>query len=318
MSNQESLNLPNGESDSPPKKSPKLERGKMRNYKSLQEDLNLTNQSLDLSNRGPNPPPTKESKLEQRTLKNFSRMSLNLSKQESNPHPMKSPKLEHRPMRNFTSVQDSLNLSDHESNPPPMKSPKLMRNFMSLQKSLNLSNSEPNLHLMKESKLDHRIMRNLSESGPNPPLIRKSTLYHKIKRTYVLLSLPDETLLKILGYLDIFDLKGCAQVSKRLQRVALDTSLEYSDNRSVPSLYERTLCLCVKDLISKGLFEMAKNVEVSRCKEQHCRTVRQIWHQNITRENTIEYLTSATPIQPSKEWHASVKINEREHLVHRL
>ena len=189
---------------------------------------------------------------------------------------------------------------------------------MSLQKSLNLSNSEPNLHLMKESKLDHRIMRNLSESRQNPPLIRKSTLYHKIKRTYVLLSLPDETLLKILGYMDIFDLKGCAQVSKRLQRIALDTSLEYSDNRSVPSLYERTLCLCVKDLISKGLFEMAKNVEVSRCKEQHCRTVRQIWHQNITRENTIEYLTSATPIQPSKEWHASVKINEREHLVHRL
>ena len=321
MSLQESLNLSNCESNSPPKKSPKLEHrkmGKMKNYKSLQESLNLTNQSLDLSNRGPNPPPKKESKLEQRTLKNFSSMSL----QELNPPPMKSPKLEHRKMRNLGSFQESLNLLNSESNPPPMKSPKLehgkMRNFMTLQKSLDLSNSEPNLHLMKESKLDHRIMRNLSESGPNPPLIRKSTLYHKIKRTYVLLSLPDETLLKILGYMDIFDLKGCAQVSKRLQRIALDTSLEYSDNRSVPSLYERTLCLCVKDLISKGLFEMAQNVEVSRCKEQHCRTVRQIWHQNITRENTIEYLTSATPIQPSKEWHASVKINEREHLVHRL
>ena len=89
MSNQESLNLPNGESDSPPKKSPKLERGKMRNYKSLQESLNLCDQSLDLSNREPNPPPTKESKLEQRTLKNFSSMSLqeslNLSNRESNP-----------------------------------------------------------------------------------------------------------------------------------------------------------------------------------------------------------------------------------------
>ena len=321
MSLQESLSLSNCESNSPPKKSPKLERGKMRNYKSLQESLNLTDQSLDLSNPPPNPPPKKESKLEQRTLKNFSSMSLqeslNLSKSESNPPPMKSPKLELRTMR--------------KSNPPSMKSPKLergkMRNFMSLQKSLNLSNSEPNLHLMKESKPDHGIWKNfmslqkshnLSISEANHPLIKKSTLYPIIKRTYDILSLPDETLLKILGYMDIFDLKGCAQVSKRLQRIALDTSLEYSDNRSVPSLYERTLCLCVKDLISKGLFEMAKNVEVSRCKEQHCRTVRQIWHQNITRENTIEYLTSATPIQPSKEWHASVKINEREHLVHRL
>ena len=229
------------------------------------------------------------------------------------------------------SLQESLNLSNRESNPPPMKSPKLqhgtMRNFMSLQKSLNLSNSEPNLHLMKESKLDQRIMRNfrtphkslnLSESGPNPPLMKKLALDHRIKKTYELLSLPDEILLKILGYMDIFDLKGCAQVSKRLQRVALDLSLEYSDNRTVPSLYERTLCLCVKDLISKGLYEIAKNVEVSRCTEQHCRTVRQIWDQIITRENTFEYVFSATPMQPSKEWHASVKIKEREHLVHRL
>jgi hypothetical protein len=248
--------------------------------------------------------------------------SLNLSDHESNPPPMKSPKLEHRTMKNCISLQESLNLSNHESNPPPMKSPKLehvkMRNFMSLQKSLNLSNSEPNLHLMKESKLDQRIKRNLSESGPNPPLIKKSTLNHRIKRTYDLLSLPDEILLKILGYMDIFDLKGCAQVSKRLQRVALDPSLEYSDNRTVPSLYKRTLCLCVKDLISKGLYEIAKNFEVSRCTEQHCRTVRQIWDQIITRENTFEYVFSATPMQPSKEWHASVKIKEREHLVHRL
>ena len=367
MSLQESLNLSNHESNSPPKKSPKLEHRKMRNFMSLQESLNLCNLSLDLSNRQPNPPPTKESKLEQRTLKNFSSMSLqeslNLSKRESNPHPMKcqilehrtmrkfmsvteslnlsnresnpppmkSPKLEHRTIRNFMSVQESLNLSNREPNPPPMKSPKLehrtMRNFMSLQKSLNLSNSEPNLHLMKESKLDHRIMKNfmslqksvnLSGREPNPPLIKKSKLYPRIKRTYVFLSLPDEILLKILGYMDIFNLKGCAQVSRRLQRVALDPTLVYSDNRSVPSLYERTLCLCVKNLISKGLYEIAKNVEVKHCNEQHCRTVRHIWDQIITSENTFEYFTSATPIQPSKEWHASVKINEREHLVHRL
>ena len=259
--------------------------------------------------------------------------SLNLSKHESFHHSMKSPILEHRKIRNFMSATESLNLSNHESNPPPLKSPKLqhrtiqMRNFMSLQKSLNLSNSEPNLHLMKESKLDQRFMRNfmshqkslnMCESGPNPPLNKKSTLDHRIKRTYELLSLPDEILLKILGYMDIFNLNGCAQVSRRLQRVALDPKLVYSDNRSVPSLYERTLCLCVKNLISKGLFEIAKNVEVTHCNEQHCRKVRNIWDQIITSENTFEYFTSAKPVQPSKEWHASVKINEREHLVHRL
>ena len=105
MSLKESLNLSNRESNSPPMKSPKLEHrkmGKMRNFMSLQESLNLCDQSLDLSNREPNPPPTKESKLEQRTLKSFSSMSLqeslNLSKRESNPHPMKSQKLENPPL----------------------------------------------------------------------------------------------------------------------------------------------------------------------------------------------------------------------------
>ena len=226
--------------------------------------------------------------------------SLNLSNcepnpplmKESKPNPPKESKLEYRMMRNFMSLQESLNLSNREPNPPLMKRSKLarrrMRNFMSLQKSLNLSNREP-----------------------NPPLIK-----HRTEKNFM--SLPDEMILKLFSYMDIFNLKACAQVSKRLQRVALDSSLEYRNNRSVPSLYERTLCLCVKDLISNGLYKTAKDVEVRRCNRQHCKTVRHIWDQIITSENTFTYFTSAQPMPQSKEWHSSVKINEREHLVHRL
>ena len=85
-----------------------------------------------------------------------------------------------------------------------------------------------------------------------------SKLNNNVKR---ILELPDEILLKILSYLNILDLKKCAQVSKRMQTVAFDQSLDYSDNRSMPSLYEKTLCLCVKNLITDREYEIAQLVE---------------------------------------------------------
>ena len=39
------------------------------------------------------------------------------------------------------------------------------------------------------------------------------------------LPFPDEILLKILGYLNVIDLRQCAQVSKRLQKICMDKSL---------------------------------------------------------------------------------------------
>ena len=38
-------------------------------------------------------------------------------------------------------------------------------------------------------------------------------------------SFPDEILLKILGYLDLIDLRKCARVSKRFHKICMDKSL---------------------------------------------------------------------------------------------
>ena len=39
------------------------------------------------------------------------------------------------------------------------------------------------------------------------------------------LPFPDEILLKIIGYLNLVDLRKCAEVSKRLQKICMDKSL---------------------------------------------------------------------------------------------
>ena len=170
---------------------------------------------------------------------------------------------------------------------------------MSIQESLHLT--EPNSLLTNESKLDKRM-----------------------KINHELLSLSDEILLKIFSNLNILGLKKCAQVSKRLQRVALDSSLDYSDNLSMPSLYEKTLCLCVKKFITGGKYKKAKDKEVKKCFKLHCKMVKDIWDQIIYfSENSFGHLTYggptySQPMEQSKKWHTSVKFNEREHLVHRL
>jgi hypothetical protein len=38
-------------------------------------------------------------------------------------------------------------------------------------------------------------------------------------------SFPDEILLKVLGYLDLIDLRKCAHVSKRFHKISMDKSL---------------------------------------------------------------------------------------------
>ena len=139
-----------------------------------------------------------------------------------------------------------------------------------------------------------------------------------MKKNNKFLSFPNEILLKIFSYLNIFSLKKCAQASKRLQSIALDSSLDYKDNRSMPSLYQQTLCLCVKHLIKDGKYKMAKDLEAKHCKRWHCNTTRNIWDRCNSHENSFTRFTSAKPIEKSKEWHASVKINEREYLIHRL
>ena len=91
------------------------------------------------------------------------------------------------------------------------------------------------------------------------------------------------------------------------------------DNRSMPSLYEKTFCLCVKNLITDREYEIAKIVEGNHCNRWHCNTTRMIWDQIITNRKVFRHLNfSAQPMKPSKGWHALVKINEREHLVQRL
>ena len=146
-----------------------------------------------------------------------------------------------------------------------------------------------------------------------------------MKKNNKFLSFPDEILLKIFSYLNIFSLKKCAQASKRLQSIALDSSLDYKDNRTMPSLYQQTLCLCVKHLIIERKYKIAKEVERKHCIRHHCQTMRLIWNRINMSENSFAHFTSAElmeksdqPIEKSKEWHALVKINEREYLVRRL
>ena len=50
------------------------------------------------------------------------------------------------------------------------------------------------------------------------------------------LPLPDEIVLKILGYLDLGDLKKCARVSKRLNNICKDRSLRCIRLRYISSL----------------------------------------------------------------------------------
>ena len=63
---------------------------------------------------------------------------------------------------------------------------------------------------------------------------------------------------------------------------------------------------------------MAKEIEAKHCNRWHCNTTRNIWDRCNSHENSFARFTSAQPIEKSKEWHASVKINEREYLIHRL
>ena len=53
-------------------------------------------------------------------------------------------------------------------------------------------------------------------------------IYHKIVMEN--LSLPDEIILKILGYLSLGELIQCARVSKRLSTICNDDSLSYTSN----------------------------------------------------------------------------------------
>ena len=50
------------------------------------------------------------------------------------------------------------------------------------------------------------------------------------------LPLPDEIVLKILGYLDLGDLKKCARVSKRLNNICKDDSLRHIWLRYISSM----------------------------------------------------------------------------------
>ena len=60
------------------------------------------------------------------------------------------------------------------------------------------------------------------------------------------LPFPDEILLKIIGYLNVIDLRKCAQVSKRLQKICMDKSLilfRSSNRRTIRAINGKTILL---------------------------------------------------------------------------
>ena len=54
-------------------------------------------------------------------------------------------------------------------------------------------------------------------------------------------NLPDEIVLKILGYLDLVDLNKCARVSKRLNNICKDHSLRRRCISSIPVMKKLTV-----------------------------------------------------------------------------
>ena len=65
------------------------------------------------------------------------------------------------------------------------------------------------------------------------------------------LPFPDEIMLKILGYLNIFDLAKCAQVSKQLMNICEDKEFQYCELKKI--FKNSTLKLASNDFIMVGV-----------------------------------------------------------------
>ena len=65
------------------------------------------------------------------------------------------------------------------------------------------------------------------------------------------LPFPDEIMLKIVGYLNIFDLAKCAQVSKQLMNICEDKEFQYRELKKV--FKNSTLKLACNDFIMVGV-----------------------------------------------------------------
>ena len=65
------------------------------------------------------------------------------------------------------------------------------------------------------------------------------------------LPLPDQIFLKIIGYLDVIDTIHCSQVSKRLQKICMDKSL---------NLFQRSFTFPVPAINGKTILEVKKKV----------------------------------------------------------
>ena len=65
------------------------------------------------------------------------------------------------------------------------------------------------------------------------------------------LPFPDEIMLKILGYLNIFDLAKCAEVSKQLRNICEDKEFQYGELKKI--FKNSTLKLATNDFIMVGV-----------------------------------------------------------------
>ena len=65
------------------------------------------------------------------------------------------------------------------------------------------------------------------------------------------LPFPDEIMLKILGYLNIFDLAKCAEVSKQLTNICEDKEFQYGELKKI--FKNSTLKLATNDFIMVGV-----------------------------------------------------------------
>ena len=66
-----------------------------------------------------------------------------------------------------------------------------------------------------------------------------------------ILPLPDQIFLKIIGYLDVIDTIHCSQVSKRLQKICMDKSL---------NLFQRSFTFPVPAINGKTILEVNRKV----------------------------------------------------------